>query len=678
MQHLLGHDKIKTDDLKFVEWSPLGFKISMCQESPVVLPSSRLACSDINVMLMTNTSAVGQLFQRTVRKFNHMYTKRAFVHWFVTEGMEECEFAEAKSNVQALVDDYEACCGKVEDTDDNVTSAANQNNQSTAVSWSYNGNTNLGYGYSAAMYSFVAIHLFLLTLVLHPRILTQCLFLILSLLFCNFPPLYNPSYQRYFICKTLLTTCKPWHTRNPVPRPGHLARRDRGEVLVTRSGPSRRTPCAIIVSHAASIFNICSMVTRQVTCITTLILYHASCIIAGTSMSRREAVRLTYKKTSNTVSTNHITKQTQETTQALSAQNDTLQILIKANNRTIHCNISEKATVTSLKEYISNLTAIPLQSQYMSFEGRNLEDCNRLTDYNIKQFSTITLYVRVRGGMDTCCSNAGDIEDISEPISAINIKFNPFIRKNPSVWFRQVEAKLALARVINDKAKYNTLLAELPEDIISELPEDITTYNQLKQFVLEQNQKSKQQLIEDALSECSLEGEKPSVFVRKIKKKLQDIELHPSEDVLRVKLIKAMPESTRMSLTGHQHMSLEDFAQVADSLYELALRQPTICQINSTKQVHNPTNINQGQFSNNHAQQRYAGTHTPIADLGLVPFSVGQRQKICRYHIFFGERARACKPWCKWPGTKPINILPSSRASSRAASPVPPSESSNL
>ncbi|XP_025239755.1 tubulin beta-2B chain isoform X10 [Phocoena phocoena] len=48
-----------------------------------------------------------QLFKRISEQFTAMFRRKAFLHWYTGEGMDEMEFTEAESNMNDLVSEYQ-------------------------------------------------------------------------------------------------------------------------------------------------------------------------------------------------------------------------------------------------------------------------------------------------------------------------------------------------------------------------------------------------------------------------------------------------------------------------------------------------------------------------------------------------------------------------------------------
>merc|ERR1711862_1051023 len=79
--------------IQFVDWCPTGFKCGINYQPLTVVPGGDLAKVMRAVCMESNSTAIAEVFSRIDPKFDLMYSKRAFVHWYVGEGMEEGEFS---------------------------------------------------------------------------------------------------------------------------------------------------------------------------------------------------------------------------------------------------------------------------------------------------------------------------------------------------------------------------------------------------------------------------------------------------------------------------------------------------------------------------------------------------------------------------------------------------------
>ena len=71
----------------------------MCDVPPQGLPMA--------ATFIGNSTAIQEIFKRIAEQFTAMFRRKAFLHWYTGEGMDEMEFTEAESNLNDLCSEYQ-------------------------------------------------------------------------------------------------------------------------------------------------------------------------------------------------------------------------------------------------------------------------------------------------------------------------------------------------------------------------------------------------------------------------------------------------------------------------------------------------------------------------------------------------------------------------------------------
>lgn len=249
-----------------------------------------------------------------------------------------------------------------------------------------------------------------------------------------------------------------------------------------------------------------------------------------------------------------------------------------------------------------------------------------------------------------------------EAIQAVSIKAPIFSEASPALWFKVMEAQFNIRGITQQQTKYYHGLSNLPTEVLDNVPPEIIeneNYDELKTAVVSFYEQTKPELFAKLTSATVMTG-RPSVYLRRLQQIASKVKV--SEDLIRHQFVKTLPSTIAPVVAAQSSLTLTQLGTMADELMPL----------------HSQINVVSKQETMKHTENR-SRKHTNTAEnkpkientnFGLRPFHADQKPKICRGHIFYADRSRTCKNWCRYPNKGSCTIQPSSRPPSRSSSPV--------
>ncbi|XP_031785821.1 uncharacterized protein LOC116417302 [Nasonia vitripennis] len=167
--------------------------------------------------------------------------------------------------------------------------------------------------------------------------------------------------------------------------------------------------------------------------------------------------------------------------------------------------------------------------------------------------------------------------DKREVDAASKCTLPPYWTFNPSLWFSQAESSFRSNRVTRDVAKYDLIVAGLPQDVAQEVSDVILNppaeqrYETLKAAVLKRLTVSADHKLHQLLNEVQLGDRTPSQLLRYMRRLGGST---VSDEALRVKWLDLLPSHTSRLCRVLKAPALDELAALAD---ELILPSSQVC-----------------------------------------------------------------------------------------------------
>lgn len=159
-------------------------------------------------------------------------------------------------------------------------------------------------------------------------------------------------------------------------------------------------------------------------------------------------------------------------------------------------------------------------------------------------------------------------------VAALQLRLPTFWRKNPLVWFAQVEAIFDLHHITSETSRFRHLLCNLSPEVAQEVadviaaPSSDVPYQQLKQRILERTTASESARLQHLLTSEDLGDRRPSQLLNSMRQLLGTSNVDSNGALLRELFLQRLPQSTRLVLAATEDLTLDRLAQLADRVHD--------------------------------------------------------------------------------------------------------------
>lgn len=250
--------------------------------------------------------------------------------------------------------------------------------------------------------------------------------------------------------------------------------------------------------------------------------------------------------------------------------------------------------------------------------------------------------------------------DSSRDLFRVTVKVPEFWADRPDVWFVQLEAQFALARITEDTTKFYHVISQLGNQYTAEVldviqaPPATGKYDKIKAELIRRLSSSQEKKIKQLLSLEELGDRTPSQFLRRIQSLAGPT---VPEEFLRTVWSSRLPHNVQTIVAMHSETALAKTAEIADKIYELAPPSPQIAAASTShnnippymaemaKQIAELTKcvaeLSTRGRQNNRSRSRSRRRSPPRK-------RSPSDQRLCWYHWQFGDEAKKCTHPCSY------------------------------